>query len=153
LLVCLKHYLADWRDKAGAQKRGGGEAVAPLGEDAESGEVNPPHPGLTPDEEYDRQFALRFLELTMSRLQQEYAARGKARVFQQLQPWLLDKKGGLSHSELGVRLDLSEAAVTTEVSRLRKRYRVVFDEELINLVGGPDELAEEKRFLFAAVTR
>ena len=153
LLTCLKHYLADRRDRQEAQKRGSGAAAASLGEDAEAGEVDPPHPGLAPDEEYDRQFALRFLELVMERLRQEYTARGKARHFQQLQPWLLDKKGGISHADLGSQLGLSETAVNSEVSRLRKRYRLVFDEELLNLVGGPQELVEEKRFLFAAVTR
>jgi RNA polymerase sigma factor (sigma-70 family) len=153
LLVSLKHFLADRRDKLTAQKRGGGETPAPLGEDAQSGEVDPPHPGRTPDEEFDRQFALRFLELVMARLEQEYSTRGKARHFQHLQPWLLDKKGGMSHAELGSQLGLSEAAVNTEVSRLRKRYRLVFDEQLLNLVGGPEEVAEEKRLLFAAVAR
>jgi len=153
LLTCLKHYLADRRDRQEAQKRGGGAAAASLGEDAEAGEVDPPHPGLAPDEEYDRQFALRFLELVMERLRQEYTVRGKARHFQHLQPWLLDKKGGMSHAELGSQLGLSETAVNSEVSRLRKRYRLVFDEELLNLVGSPEELSEEKRFLFAAVTR
>lgn len=153
LLICLKYYLADLWDKLAAQKRGANQPHVPLGTDTDQGEVDPPQAGRTPDEEFDRQFALRFLEQVMARLEQEFTARGKAQVFQQLYPWLLDKKGGMSHAEVGRQLGMSETAVNKEVSRLRERYRAIFDGELLNLVATPQELADEKRFLFAAVSR
>ena len=151
LLICLKHYLSDLWDKQRAQKRGAAQAHLQVGPDSEQGELDPPHPGRTPDQEFDRAFALGFLEMVMNRLEQEYASRGKASLFQQLHPWLLDKKGGMSHAEVGRQLGMSETAVSTEVSRLRKRYRALFDEELAKLVSQPEEMEAEKRFLLTAL--
>jgi RNA polymerase sigma factor (sigma-70 family) len=153
LIVCLKHHLADLRDKRAAQKRGADQPHLPLGPDADKGELDLPHPGRTPDQEYDRQFALRFLDSVMTRLDNEYSVRGKSNLFEHLQPWLLDKKGGMPQAEIGRHLGMSEGAVNQEVSRLRSRYREVFDEELGKLVGSPADIEEEKRFLFAALLR
>jgi RNA polymerase sigma factor (sigma-70 family) len=151
LLVCLKNYLSDLRDKRTAKKRGADLPHLPLGAEADEGELDPPHPGRTPDQEFDRAFALRFVELVMDRLEQEYVARGKSNLFQQLRPWLLDKKGSMPQAEIGRHLGLSEDAVRTDVSRLRKRFRALFDEELVKLVGSPADIEAEKRLLFAAL--
>ena len=80
-------------------------------------------------------------------------------LFQHLHSCLLDKKGDLSHAQVGRQLRMSEEAVSQAVSRLRERFRKVFDEELAKLVGSPtDTEAEiaakveaEERFLFAAL--
>ncbi len=153
LLVCLKRYLSDLWDRSRASKRGGGEAPLPLDGSAEDPALEPSHPGRTPDEEYEHEYAIRFLELAMTLLEKEYAAKGKSQVFTNLHPFLLDKKCAVSHAQLGALLGVSEASVTTEISRMRKRYRAIFDEELAKLVGGRHEMEEEKRFLFASLTK
>lgn len=152
LLASLKNFLCDQLDRQRALKRGGGQAHAVLGETTEDGPViDPPHPGRTPDREFDRQFALRFLELVMERLETEYRTRGKSRHFDTLRGFLLDKKGDVPHAELGLLLGMSEAAVSAEICRLRKRYRTIFDEALGLLVGGAHEIEAEKRFLLEAL--
>jgi DNA-directed RNA polymerase specialized sigma24 family protein len=154
LLKSLKHYVADVWDKETAIKRGGGRPHVVLDPGAEEeAAVQPRHPGRTPDEEYDRQFALRFLELVRERLEREHAAAGKTTLFQRLQPFLLNKKGILSHADLGASLKMSEANVSKAISRLRQRYRAVFDEELKKLVGLDGEIEEEKQFLFRALSK
>ncbi|HOC57991.1 MAG TPA: sigma-70 family RNA polymerase sigma factor [Verrucomicrobiota bacterium] len=151
LLVCLKRYLSDLWDKRKAQKRGADQPHLPLGQDADKGELDLPYSGRTPDQEFDRAFALRFVELVMAHLEEDYAARGKSHLYQQLHPWLLDKKGSMPQAQVAQHLGMSEAAVNKEVSRLRARYRDLFDGELGKLVASPAEIEAEKRLLFAAL--
>ena len=151
LLASLKNHLRDEWDRMRAAKRGGGrihEAIHPGSDDEPA--LDPPSPGRTPDEEFDRQFAIRFLELVVERLAEEYRARGKGRLFDAIRPFLLDKKD-LPHAEVGRLLGMSELAVNAEICRLRKRYRAVFDEKLGDLLGSGDELEAEKKLLFAAL--
>jgi RNA polymerase sigma-70 factor (ECF subfamily) len=152
LLASLKNYLYDQWDRTRAAKRGGGQPHEALhtGNDDQPA-VDPPYPGPTPDQEFDRRFAIRFLELVMERLEQEYHTRGRARLFDEIRAFLLDKKGDLPHAQVAARLGMSETAINAEVSRMRKRFRAVFDRDLANLVERPDELEVEKQFLFAAL--
>jgi len=46
---------------------------------------------------------------------------------------------------------MNENAVAQEVSRMRKRYRELFKEELIKLCGS-EHFQEEQRHLFAALS-
>ena len=153
LLVSLRNYLSDVWDKARAIKRGGNQPHLALARDEGETKLELPASGRTPEEEYDHEFALRFLDLVMGLLQQEYQDGGKAHIFEGLRPLLLDKKGATSHAERGQPLGMSANAVTTEVSRMRKRYREIFDRELEKLLGGGDELEPEKRFLFASLSK
>jgi len=86
----------------------------------------------------------------MTRLREEYQTRHKGTLYEQLHPFLLDKKAGPSHAELGQQLNLTELAVSQEISRLRKRYRALFDQELAALVGPQEDLEAEKEFLLSA---
>jgi hypothetical protein len=87
----------------------------------------------------------------MERLEQEYRLKGKTRLFDEIRSFLLDKKGELPHAQVGRQLGMSEVAVSAEISRMRKRFRSVFDEELASLLGGTDELEVEKQLLFAVL--
>jgi RNA polymerase sigma factor (sigma-70 family) len=152
LLASLKNHLHDEWDRRRAAKRGGGQPHQILNAHDESEPVvDPPHPGHGPDAEFDRRFAIRFLEVVMERLEQEYRARGRAPLFAAIRSFLLDKKGDLPHAQVGLQLGMSETAISAEISRMRKRYRTVFDEELANLLGRPEELEAEKKFLFASL--
>jgi hypothetical protein len=70
--------LANERAKAHAQKRGGGQPLRPL--DFDLGERHcsrEPAAHETPEQAFDRQWALRLLELVEARLREEYARSGK----------------------------------------------------------------------------
>src|SRR4029077_13827731 len=79
LLTFLKHFLADERDKAGAQKRGGGKTFLSLDEtSAEADHLDASSSGLSPDQIFDRRWAQTVMERALSRLHAEYRAGGKA---------------------------------------------------------------------------
>ena len=151
LLACFSHFLSDVWDRERALKRGGAAPHLSLHEESDSASPEPACPARTPVQEYERQFALQFMEEVMTHLREDYQARGKGALYEQLRLCLVDKKTDLSHAELGRQLNLSEASVSQEISRLRRRYRELFDERLLALVGSRDELEEEKACLLAAL--
>ena len=55
------------------------------------------------------------------------------------------------YADLGAELGMSENAVKTAVSRLRRRYRELLREEIAHTVSSPAEVEEEIRHLFVVV--
>jgi len=83
LLTAVKHFLANQRDRAKAQKWGGG--VRALRLDLEAGESRlglEPLDDMTPERLFERQWVLTLLEVVMRRLQGEYELSGKANQFE-----------------------------------------------------------------------
>jgi RNA polymerase sigma factor (sigma-70 family) len=151
LLAALKHFLANEWDKSQAQKRGGGAAHLSL--DWQTADTkfqvaatNEP----SPDKTFDREWALALLAKVIERLQQECAADGKAKLFEQLKIFLTAGKGALSHTDAAKKLGMDETAVRVAVHRLRKRYRQLLRDEISQTLADESQVDEEMRALFGA---
>ncbi len=152
LLASLKHFLSKERDRARAQKRGGGRA--PLSLDFASAESRyrlEPADELTAERLFDRRWALTVLEQVLGRLRAESAAADKLPLFDQLKGFLTGRKGSRPYSEVADELAMTEGAVKVAVHRLRRRYRELLKQEIAQTLTGPEELDDELRHLFAAV--
>jgi RNA polymerase sigma-70 factor (ECF subfamily) len=151
LLAALKNFLInDWK-KAQRLKRGGGAANLSL--DWETADTkfqvaaqNEP----SPDQAFDREWALALLSKVIERLQAECAADGKAQLFAQLKVFLAAGKSETAQSEVAKALGLEEGAVRVAVHRLRKRYRQLLRDEIANTIADPAMVDEEMRALFGA---
>lgn len=151
LLTALKCYLSDEWDRQHAKKRGGFAPVVSIDhEQAESRFAAEPAHNLQPDVLFDRQWAVTLLQRTLSRLHEEYAASGRARLFELLQNSLTRDEAALSYAEMAARLKLTEAAVKMAAHRLRARYREILRAEIAETVSSPEEVEEEIRHLFSA---
>jgi RNA polymerase sigma-70 factor (ECF subfamily) len=87
LLGALKHFIANERDRAQAQKRGGTRTPVPLDEVLRTGESRyslEPHSLLTPETIYERQWALAVLARVQEQVEREAAAEGRGRQFERL---------------------------------------------------------------------
>jgi RNA polymerase sigma-70 factor (ECF subfamily) len=147
-------FLSGVRDRKQAQKRGGGRALLSIdARDAEGRYLVEPADGLTSERLFDRAWALTLLGRALDRLADNYAASGRAAVFEALRPTLIDQRGAASHAELAARLGLSVGAVQQAASRLRKRYREVLRDEIAATLNNPtdDDVAAEIRDLFDAL--
>jgi RNA polymerase sigma factor (sigma-70 family) len=152
LLACLNHFLADERDRAGAQKRGGGTEIISLDiEDAETRYRLEPAHDLTPEKLFEKSWALTILNNAMAKLKSEYAERGRQALFEALKPHLPAGRGPTSYKEVANRLGMTEAAVKVAVHRLRDRYRQLVREEIAQTVSTPQQVEEEIRDLFASL--
>ena len=151
LLAAIKHFLANERDKALAQKRGGGQALISLDAgDAEARYRREPADPLTPEKLFARRWAETLLAQVLSGLEDEFAAAGRAAQFAALKPFLTVERGAISHAEAAARLGTTEAAAKVAVHRLRRRYRDRLRAEIAQTVTGPEEVDEELRALFSA---
>ena len=152
LLTSLKNFLADEWDKAQAQKRGGGQPSFSWDEpSAETRyELEPAHE-INAEKLFERRWALTLLEQALKRLEAEYAALGKQRLFDELHIVLLGEKGSLTYAEVGARLAMTEGTVKVAAHRLRRRYRELVRAEIAHTVASPGEIDDEIRHLFAAL--
>lgn len=151
LLAACNHFLANERDRVRAKKRGGGRAIRSLSAADAEGRYNAePADAQTPEKLFERRWALALLQQVMARLRDEFEAKGKGRLFDQLRGFLVGEKGA-GYRQAANELRLSEGAVKVAVHRLRQRYRELLHEEIARTVGGPDEVEEEIRALFAAL--
>ena len=153
LLASLKHFLANEWDKSQAQKRGGG--VLPLSLDWQTADTkfqvaatNEP----SPDQAFDREWALALLTKVIERLQKECAADGKAKLFEELKGFLMAGKNETAQSEMAKALGMEEGAVRVTVHRLRKRYRVLLRDAIAQTLTDESQVDEEMRALFGAFT-
>jgi len=152
LLACLKNFLAEQGRQARRLKRGGGQAVVSW--DSQTTEeryrLEPADP-VTPEQVYDRRWALTLLERVLARLAEEQAAAGKERVFAQLKDYLWGETRETSYAEMATRLGMTEGAVKVTVHRLRRRLRDLLREEVAHTVAAGEEIDEELRHLIGAI--
>ena len=153
LLGSLKNFLASEWDKARAQKRGGGAQIISLQLDAAETRCSRlAAPGDTPDRAFDRQWALALLDAVLNRLRQEYTDAGREDLFLGLKDTLGGGRSEIPYRDLGAQLGMSEGAVKVAAHRLRQRYRELLRAEIANTVSGPEQVEEELRQLFAALS-
>ena len=152
LLASLKHYLSNERDRARAQKRGGG--LAPISIDAQDAEgryLHEPADPMTPDKLYERRWALTVLEQALVRLQAEYAASSRGAVFEKLKGELTSDAARAPHAEIARELDMTPGAVKVAAHRLRQRFGEVLRAEIAETVARPEDIEEEIQHLFDAL--
>src|SRR5436190_8106702 len=122
LLAGMNNFLADEWDKSRAQKRGGGLRTVPLQFDtAETLYGSEPVDDVTPEQSFERRWALTLLDDVLKRLGQEYAREGKADLFAALNPCLVGERTAQPYFELAERLGTTESALKSVVHRLRRR--------------------------------
>jgi DNA-directed RNA polymerase specialized sigma24 family protein len=152
LLCAMNHFLANEWDKARAQKRGGGATLLPLEfGTAETRYCREPADSVTPEQQYERQWALTLLATVTRRLQAEHERDGKGELFAALHPCLVGDRASQPYAELATKLKTTEGAVKSAVHRLRQRYRQVLREEIAQTVAEPGEVEGELRHLIAVL--
>ena len=152
LLASLRHFLADERDRAWAQKRGGGCALVPLDATyAERRYALEPADATSPDKLFERNWVLALMEQVLDRLRAEQVVAEKRAQFDLLRDCLMGDPDGPRYADLAAQLSMSDDAVKMAVSRLRRRYRQLLRQEIAHTVSTPAEIEEEIRHLFAAL--
>lgn len=153
LLAAVKHHLGHERERAAAQKRGGGARwVALDGEEAEELYARVPATEDSPDRLFDRRWAETMLETALRRLREEFDGGGKVKRFDHLKPFLMRSKEA-SYLETAERLGLTEAAVKSAIHRMRSRFQEIIREEIAQTVADPSEIEAEIRHLLGVLAR
>src|SRR5262249_15948040 len=148
LLASLNYFLADQRDSAHAQKRGGGREVFSLdAQEAEGRYRIEPVDERSPDKLFERRWALTMLDLVLARLAREFSDAGTLDLSNRLQPLRVSGGEARTYAQVAAEAGLSEEAFKKAVQRMRQRYHQLFREEVAHTVGAPGEVEEELRHL------
>lgn len=154
LLVCVKHFLANERDKALAQRRGGGYHLVPLErEDAETRYPLEPADPLTPETLFERRWVYELLQKTIHDLRLEYAQSNRLDLFDELQCFLPGGKEGSSRAEVAQKRGLSANAIDVAIHRLRQRFGILLREKVAETVSSEAEVDDEIRYLMSILSQ
>jgi RNA polymerase sigma-70 factor (ECF subfamily) len=152
LLIKLKSFLSDERDRARAKKRGGGRKILSLGfQNAEDQYALEPVDQLSPEKLFEKSWALTVLERTMNRLEKEMAEKNKKKLFEHLKVYLTTEKDVIPYRNMAKELKMPEGSVRVAVHRLRRRYRKLLRDEIAQTVAAEDQIDEEIEHLFTAL--
>lgn len=108
--------------------------------------------GATPDQAYERRWALLLLERVLESVREEYAASQRTREFDELAGRMWGRDGGRSYAEIGTRLGLTENAARGAMHRLRQRYRERLRGEVAQTVLDDSDVDDELRYLVRVVS-
>jgi RNA polymerase sigma factor (sigma-70 family) len=153
LLASLKNFLANERDRLGAQKRGSGQIHVSI--DTAAAEtrygIEPADP-RTAERAFERHWAITLLDTVLDRLRAEYAAPDKAKLFTALKFTLTGESKTTAYIEIAAGLGMSEGAIKVAVHRLRQRYRELLRDEVAQTVASPGDVDEELRHIFVVLS-
>ncbi len=152
LRASVKNFLSKEREKARAWKRGGRSEVVSLdAEEVEGRFRQEPTDRLTPEEIYERRWALTILERVLGKLRGEFESDGRGQEFEKLRGFLTGEEPRLPYREVAAALSTSDTAVKTLVHRLRRRFGHLLRQEIAETVSGPDEVDDEVRHLLGVI--
>lgn len=138
LLTALRRFLASWtRDQARSKGREiSTEALAAIAGAAERFELDAEAHHESPDRLYDRQWAQELMNRVLGGLRARHAAKGRAEIFDALQPALLagGSLAGLDNEALAAKLGLRPGALRTALHRLMEDYREALRHEILQTV-------------------
>jgi RNA polymerase sigma factor (sigma-70 family) len=124
LIISLRNYLINEHSKSVAEKRGGGRAVVELTESAElSASAMSARADLTPDQVYDRSWALAVLERALNTLSEALAKEGRAAWFSRVRPFLEAGAKTEDYESIARDFGMTRNAVAVALHRLNHRYR------------------------------
>jgi RNA polymerase sigma factor (sigma-70 family) len=151
LLTVLCRFLANQAKHDRALKRGGGQALVPIDETADTRYQGEPVDTVTPEVLFHRQWALAVLDQAFLRLREDYTQAGKQEIFERLAGSLPGTRQPIPYAETAKVLGMEIEAARVAVSRLRQRYGQAVRAEIALLGCSPGETDEEIRFLMEVV--
>ncbi|HEX5961795.1 MAG TPA: hypothetical protein VFY97_11190 [Rhodanobacteraceae bacterium] len=150
LLVRLNMFLGgEWDDLAA----GGQVAGAPPLAELESRSRGEHAADSSPEQAYQRSFALEVISHGIKRLRAEARQTGHLDMCEALEPFLARDPLPGQYDELGRKLGIRPLALVIALKRLRQRFRELARQELADTVASAEELEAEQRALIGALDR
>lgn len=153
LLSALRNFLINEWHRNRAVKRAGPQPVnAVRFKAAEENFIREVvDPGLSPEQVFERNWALCVIEQALAVLRAEYAANGRKALFDAVAPSIWGGGAPELQSRQAERLGLSVTAFKVAVHRMRKRLREHLESQIRATVETDAEVAAELVHLLAAV--
>lgn len=105
----------------------------------------------SPEQAYQRSFAMEMLARGFKRLRKEAAQADHLDMYEALEPFLARDPAPGQYQELALCLDSRPLVLVVALKRLRQRFRELIAEELADTVAIREEMLIEQKVLFAAL--
>jgi RNA polymerase sigma-70 factor (ECF subfamily) len=152
LLAAITHFLANEWDRTNAVKRGGRVTFLALDHDSAEQRLAEISLERSPEQIFERCWALAFLQEVLGRLRDEVDQAGRSAHFAELKVFLTGEQSSVSYAMLAAKLGTHEASLRKEVQRLRHRYGELLREEIARTVASPAEVEDELCHLFTVLS-
>jgi RNA polymerase sigma-70 factor (ECF subfamily) len=154
LLVSVRNFLHNERDREHALKRGGSVRPLPLhGRDGEVLYEREPVHSATPEVLFEKAWVRALLDRAMARLEAESRDALRCGRLARLRSFLTGDGTDATYAELAYEWGVGESAVRVAVHRLRRRFGALLREEVARTVEHPGEVEEEIRYLLTVAGR
>jgi RNA polymerase sigma-70 factor (ECF subfamily) len=154
LLKTLTRHMINAHEKAGAAKRGGG--TPPLSLDfqrAESNFIAEPGHRVTPELEFERQWALQMLDGALAEVRSDAERHGRSALFEDLKGLISLDCTMAAYDEIAARHGLTEGAVKAAAHRLRQGFRTALRRAIADTVSSEEEINDEIQHMFTVFQR
>jgi RNA polymerase sigma factor (sigma-70 family) len=153
LLAMLDQFLAHEWSRAHRRKRGGQFAFISLDQcTPEERYALEPVDRNTPEQKFQKQWALAVLKQAMTRLAEECEALGKGALFQEVKGGLSGEQEIARYADISRRLGMSDGSLRVAVHRLRQRYGELVRNEIAQTVQRAEDVDDELRYLIQVLS-
>ncbi|MDC0325330.1 sigma-70 family RNA polymerase sigma factor [bacterium] len=154
LLMILKRFLASEWKRSNAQKRAGNLNWLSLSmQAAESRYSIEQADTTTPEQSFEKQWAITILETVIQSLRSQYLADHNESLFEALKPCLMGSRESQPYAKIAAEFGMSESAIKVSVHRLRQKFRERLRAEIAQTVTSPDEVEEELKHLIRVLAK
>jgi len=149
LLKAVTRHMINQHEKSSAAKRGGGAQPLSLDFDrAESGFIAEPGHSITPELEFERQWALHLLDWALAEVRADAERNQREALFNDLKGIISLDASMMGYDEIAARHGLTEGAVKAAAHHLRQKFREVLRGAIAETVVSEDEIDDEIQHLF-----
>jgi len=149
LLKAVTRHMINEHEKNRAAKRGAGKALLSLDFESAEGsyQIDPGHE-ITPELEFERQWALQVLDLALAESRSDAESHGKLALFEDLKGLISLSTATAAYDEIAARHGLTEGAVKAAAHRLRQGFRAALRRAIAQTVSSEEEIDGEIQHLF-----
>lgn len=153
LLTCFQHFLIHEWEKTQALRRGGRFSLVSLEEHVHELETRAAEGAVaSPEQLYDREWAMALLARALTRLSGEFAASGNERKYRVLSRFLDAEPGPGDYARAAEELGIHVRAVKLGVHRMRRRFGRLVRDEIRETVSTDADAQEEMQHLIKTMT-
>jgi RNA polymerase sigma-70 factor (ECF subfamily) len=106
----------------------------------------------SPEQAYERSFALEVIARAFRRLHSEARQTGHQEMYQALEPYLANDPAAGEYEAIAAQLQTRPLALIVALKRLRQRFRELVGQELADTVTSAEDLAAEQAALHAVLS-
>lgn len=146
--TAFRNFITDAIRRETRQKRGGSVEVFSLDlKTAERQFQQVQRDAVTPDAEFDRQWARTILRSTLGALREKFRARGRLEAWRELEIFLGPGEAAPAYAEVAARLGQTENTIAAAVRRIRVEFRTLLRQEVADTLASGEDVDEELRYL------